>query len=220
MANEPVAPAGTPATGTPAVESGFDPSKYVAREDFDRLQHQLNGISAALRTLPKAQPQITQQATEPTENQKVTLASLKAQMDTDREALQRDAWTIELNGLATKAGIPEDRVELLELYVEKHHKSQITVEGRKVFYTDELGDKKPFAHLFQKISASKIGQTLLPPVETPGQVGNRNSQGVIRSSGKDISQMSIDDMIKDPKGADAAMVQMFQGIAQGQLIRT
>lgn len=180
-----------------------DEPKYVEVAQFQQLVNKLEGLTASVQGISRIvrKPVEKPADAEPTGEQKVTLASLKAQMDAERESARHEAWLGTLNVLASKAGIAEKQIELLELYVEKHHGKQITVEGGKVFITDELGDKKPFSETVKNILASEIGKTFLPPVETPGEIGNRRTQNASRlPQGKPLQDWTDEEINKNPEG--------------------
>ena len=188
-----------PATGKPAAP------QFVTVEDFNKLQSQLEGVTASLQGISR----IVRKAEKPddpppTETQQLTL---KAHVEADkaREQKIRDkAIRAELtafakeNGLALKPFLHYVNGE----YMQEDSKEKVSVNSKdEVVFLDELGEEKPFAVLGKKILASSDGSTFLPPVETPGEVGSRKPQGGSRlSAGKPLQDWTDEEIGKNPEG--------------------
>ena len=201
---------------TAAVNAGED--KYGSLErTLQELRHQVNGLSAALRVKAKEQPD-----PQPTQEQTVTLRSLKSELDARDAKIKEKAIRTEVNSFAKQAGLPAESVPFFNAYVREQYGSKLTTNDQdEVVWTDELGDVKPFSMLGQKILSSAGGQSLLPPMSTPGGVGQRRMAGsAVRTSVPDLSQMSVEEMMKNPALADEAARNMAAMIQQSGTVRT
>ena len=212
-----------PATGTgqatEAKDSGED--RFGKLETIIQgLQHQVNGLSAALRVRAKEQERPQDQ--QPTQEQSLTLKSLKAELETRDQKIREKAIRAEVQAFAKGAGLTAESIPFFASFVREQYGSKLTVnEQDEVVFTDELGDIKPFAALGQKILSSSGGQTLLPPQSTPGGVGTRRgAYGVGVPSVPDLSQMTVEYMMAHPQEADAAAQAMAAQVLQGGTIRT
>jgi len=226
MTNIAVPPATGQPTGTGETGTQVDGAKYAELETkFNNLSHQLNGISAALRAQSKVTAQPKAEDAAPTQDQAVTLKGLKAELEARDTRIRSKAINTEVRAFAKNAGISEDAVPFFAAYVKEMFGGKLTTNDQDaVVYTDELGDVKPFEHIGKQILASPGGRTFLPPVATPGAVGNRTRNGVNGSQGQvlpDTSQMNqaqlAEWMIQNPAQADELMRQKAMGLG---MIRT
>ena len=199
MAGEAVIP--PPGSVAPAVETRVEGSKegqpeFVKREDFNRLEHQLetvlgqlNHFSAAQRATEK-QIQKQQQVTQTVEQEKLTLAGLKAEMDAKEKRLQERQITSAIADAAKAQGISDPRMlklfmlEMKERYLQPEGKEKITLgANEEVVHLDGLDRATALPDFVKKWLATPDGQTYLPPTVTPGAVGQRSSQGQVTRSG-------------------------------------
>jgi hypothetical protein len=181
-----------------------DKSEFEAlKSGFVKMEHTLNGLAAEKRLADKKAKETRDAAAAEKAEGQLTLKSLKDELEADRTAARQEFLELEMGKFEKEAGISEDQAPFFEAFVEKKYGAQLTVKGRKVFFEDETGELQPFSVLGKKVMATPGGKAFLAPVSTPGEVGNRNQQGVNRHSagGKPIQQMSAEDMRKDPSGA-------------------
>ncbi len=190
-----------PASGEP---------KFVTVEDYNKLQAQLEGLTASVQGISRIVRKSEKPADPPpTEKQDLTL---KAHVEADKardQKIKDKAIRTELNAFAKENGLA---VKPFLHYVTGEYKDKISVnENDEVVFEDELGEKHPFAVLGKKILASSDGGTFLPPVETPGEVGSRKQKGGSRlPAGKPLQDWSDDEITKNPEG-------YREGLRQGLL---
>ena len=187
-----------------------DGTKFVTVEQFQKLQDKLEGFNASLQGVARLVRKVEKPADPPpTEKQDLTL---KAHVEADKA---RDA-KIKERAIRTEllAFAKENSLALKPFlhYVKGEYPDKITVnENDEVVFEDELGEKHPFVVLGKKILASSDGSTFLPPVETPGEVGSRKSQGGSRlPAGKPLQDWSDEEITKNPEG-------YREGLRQGLL---
>ena len=202
----PEVPVTTPQAGAPSAEAAAPAP--VTREEFAALTKQINGLSAALRVVQKA-PAAPAADAEPTAEQRDTLKSLRDEIERDRKAARDEKIDAALDKFAAGAGV--GNTKLFKMYVRAEHmadgsKEKVTVSNGEVVFDDGLGTLRPFAELGKRILSSQDGATFLPPVETPGQVGQRHQQGVTLPAGsKPVSEMTVADMQKNMAGTAQAL---------------
>ena len=190
---------------TPALEPASDAPKYVEVAQLEKLQRELEGLTASVqgisRIVRKAEKPVDPP---PTEKQDLTLkAHIEADKARDQKIKDRAIRT-ELAAFAKENGLA---LKPFMHYVTGEYKEKISVsENDEVVFEDELGEKHPFAVLGKKILASSDGSTFLPPVETPGEVGSRRQQGASRlPAGKPLQDWTDEEISKNKDGYAAAL---------------
>lgn len=193
------------------------------------LQKQVVGLSAAQRAA-KRDREREEQA--PTQEQNVTLKSLKSELEA-RDARTRDrAINVEMDAFFKESGIPPAQAKILKAYIRAEYAAKKTEDGSttyglttdendQVVFIDELNNKKSFADIGKTVLTGLGAQAFMPPVQTPGQVGSRSPFG--GNSGPQVpafGNMSVEQMIANPAMADAAMQAAAAQLMQGNTIRT
>ena len=204
--------ADTPAVAiAPAVaDQAADGPKYVEVAQFEKLQREIEGLTASMQGISRIVRKAEKPADPPpTEKQDLTL---KAHVEADKlrdQKIREKAIKTELTAFAKENGLP---LKPFLHYVSGEYKEKITVnENDEVVFEDELGEKHPFAVLGKKILASGDGSTFLPPVETPGEVGSRKPQGASRlPAGKPLQDWTDEEINKNPEGYAAGLAQALQ----------
>lgn len=201
-------------TATGPVENVAESDDRVAKLEsaVSTLTKTLNGLAAAQRVAQKAQPAAQQ---DPEQN--LTLRSLKAELDTRDSKLREKAIRTEVKAWAKTQGISDESRPFIEAYIREQYQAQLTVdENDEVVWTDEFGERKPFAELGKKVLSSSGGQTFQQPVATPGAVGNRTRNGVNQGGipgVKPIIEWTAEDYQKNP---DAGLAQLRAAYRQSQ----
>jgi hypothetical protein len=204
------------ASGTANDKAQSNEELASLKETVIKLEKQLNFLSAQTRVASK-QPDPT-----PTQAQEVTLKSLKAEMDARDARLKERAIKTEIRSFAKGSGVSDEALPFFEAYIEKNYSSKLTTDAEdRIVFEDDLGEKQPFAILGKKILASAGGLSLLPAVSTPGRVGGRSTaNGVVQQNIPNLAEMSIEDMMKNPALADAAVQQAAAFLGQQRTVRT
>ncbi len=213
-------------TGGAATQTAGVDKVAELESNFQKLSSQLNGISAALRTMQKPPAQAADAAA--TESQHVTVKSLKAELEA-RDAASRDlAVDATIEAFCAQNGITDSQAkELFHDHVVSRHGSKLRFEKGKVVFDDpsSLDGIQGFEVLGHKILQSH-GRTLQAPVKTPGPVGSRTQFGASNTTRPqgveipDVSTMSPQEqanwMIKYPAAANQLMRELAANAGYGR----
>jgi hypothetical protein len=229
MAVEPGQPAAVQFTGTPPVTPAAQTDTNAEPAWVARLERTFQSVGNQLAAFTRVQTKAAQTPApdaEPTEGQKLTLASLKKEIDDRERRVQERAIRTEIKSFMKAQNIPKESQPFFEAYIEREYmrpdgKTKLTVNAAdEVIVQDDIGTQTPFETLGLKVLGGNGGLSFLAPVETPGPVGSRTNQGVNHASSVDVRNMSIADMQKDPKAAMAGLQAAAQQLYQGQTIGT
>jgi hypothetical protein len=201
-AGSPPGAPGTPSqTSSPAHESQAtqEARRYATHEETQALSAAVGGLRndfKALQKLIEGLKPSERAANEDRGTVREDLEKLKNEIRADREAaITETRNAVILQAISAHKITDEYAAEDLFDHVLTRHGQRIKVEGRNVFYENELGEKKTVKDFIGELLKTQRGQRFIPAPSTSG-LPRSQTNGRSQPGGKRYSEMSLAERMK------------------------
>lgn len=167
-----------PQTPNPGVGEN-PPGTMVTREEFGKIEKQLNFLAAEIRR-SKTQEPAPVKPTDKEPSPKDGLEMLRAEIISERQAAVQERIESSVATAVASFGVDAENAELLEDHLHRRYGTRFKVDGRSVVVENELGEKVPVKDFVGDLLKSKYGERFKPAPATASlpRGGNTTTQTI------------------------------------------